>query len=206
MLLSLINRFTTRPQPGTGYFILSRTRLSLSPIRLKLKKHNYPTTPVSYNTYGGGMYSVYADGLMVGGEGDGGGSAHIGKSTNRYAGGGQGFFNVGYVLQSSKRFRIYVMSGIGGGGGGMSTGEKHPENPLRMKPETVIGIGGGGVRTYFGLGIEFHQFGFVIGARFGVMFLPPLLHFGNESRIKPFIRFIAGISGGSVLPCLKFWD
>ncbi len=149
-----------------------------------------------YPLFGGGAYVVFPDGLLVGGEGEGGGSIKIGEKTNRYAGDGAGFLDLGYRVVSSDRITVDAVAGIGGGGGGTAVGEKDPQRPRRMIKGTAVGTGGGGIRSSIALSFEFH-FGFLtIGLRVGLMILPPLLYFGTpQSRLKPFIRLNAGFSG-----------
>jgi len=146
---------------------------------------------------GSANYAVRDNGLLIGGEGAGGGRTKRVGEGEASIGAGLGAAEVGVIAFETESLRVFPLVGIGGAGSGIAY-FKRPIRELQqshqpIKPERAEGAGG--PHILIGLGIEFRvgkHAGFLAGLRIGYLFMP--LRFGNgqQSPSGPFIRYVIG--------------
>ncbi|MBN1153966.1 hypothetical protein JXB12_03515 [candidate division KSB1 bacterium] len=100
---------------GLGYFMIGAHQLNLDKFNEVLVYRGYPELSNNFLSLGGGGYG-FINNLVIGGEG----SAVLNRSENAnhtkiQLEGGYGMFDIGYVLFSSKSFKLYPLFGIGYG-------------------------------------------------------------------------------------------
>ena len=100
-----------------AYFQIGNSGMDLSKLNTPLKAVGYGAIPENFLTLGGGGHIFYKR-LVLGGEGSSF-IVNIANNANNAASarlsGGHGFGNIGYLLHSGARWKIYPMLGIGGG-------------------------------------------------------------------------------------------
>ncbi|NOZ61632.1 MAG: hypothetical protein GXO74_08105 [Calditrichaeota bacterium] len=105
---------------GSGYFSIGMSKLDIGDLNSRLAAKGYPEFSDNFLSMGGGGHT-FRDKLVIGGEGFG-----LTASEEKFSLGntaykanlavGYGFFDIGYMLFSSKKVNIFPMLGIGGGG------------------------------------------------------------------------------------------
>lgn len=143
-------------------------------------------------------YTVYDNGLLMGGEGSGGANGLPAGAGEVRFGSGIGAGEAGAILQQSGAIRFYLLAGAGGAG----KGTNYYRRPLRelmrdrqsIKPEHADGVGG--PHLLVGLGFEARlggRVGLVFGVRLGYLSQPLLI--GNRAVRQggPFTRLMMGI-------------
>jgi len=201
---------------GKGYFLLSFGKLDLGSLNSRLKAKNFPEFKESFVSLGGGGHAIIGN-LIIGGEGEG----HIITETTADAlknslEVGYGFFDIGYVLLSSKNLQVYPLLGIGGGGIGLKIIEKGISDfdQILDNPKRMSTISTGGLLMQFCLGADYllsfngdedASGGLVFGIRIGYKFTPVKSGWSMESLeisngpdlgiTGPFIRIMFGGGG-----------
>jgi hypothetical protein len=193
-----------RQRAGVNYYALGFRPLNLdtSSMEPQLTEKGYPLPTVRglFRLNGGGGYGVIGENkrLLLDAEGGGGSYVDAGEQYGTFAGGGQGFLNVGYLFRLTSFLRAYPLLGLGAGGLGLTVAETDPEREDKPSPdrEKKVGMGGGGILLHVGLGLELRlggKTGLILGLRVGIAFHPlKILMFGAGVG-GPFVRFIAGL-------------
>lgn len=105
---------------GAGYFAAGIAMIDMENLNAKLTAKGYPEFKDNFITMGGAGHS-FMNKLVIGGEGygltqNGTTVSLMGTTYKSQIGVGYGFFDIGYLLYSTKRMNIFPMLGIGGGG------------------------------------------------------------------------------------------
>jgi len=201
---------------GKGYFMVGFGKLDLGSLNSRLKAKNYPEFKENYVSLGGGGHAVIGK-LIIGGDGEG----HITTETtygnqNNSLEVGYGFFDIGYILLSSKNLQIYPLIGIGGGGIELQIVEKGASefDDILDNPKRMSKISTGGLLMQFCLGADYLLSfngnegsigGLVFGVRIGYKFTPIKSNWSMENLeisngpelgiTGPFIRIMFGGGG-----------
>jgi len=97
------------------YAEFGRNIISIKELNSRLEKNGYSRIPENFISIGGGLYTL-VNGFMLGGEGyklygsDAGNDISKTSIDATY-----GFFNIGHILYSNSKFRVYPIFSIGGG-------------------------------------------------------------------------------------------
>jgi hypothetical protein len=100
---------------GAGHFGVGIIRPNLGSLNGKLTENGYPGLGDSVTVLGGGGYGII-DRLVIGG---GGGGFTQTAANDQYSStleGGYGLFQLGYIVHSTERSRLFPLVGIGGAG------------------------------------------------------------------------------------------
>lgn len=207
------NRSRGNRGSGSGFFAIGGSVLDIRDLNRRLEVSGFPTFDRTVLTIGGGGYGVTGGNLMLGGEGYGqiaGDEVHEGRTVSLH--GGYGLFNVGYMLEPTRRTRAYPMLGIGGGGIELRIGPRPAEtsfddvleNPDRSsnlsRASFLFSVGGG-----FEYRPSMRRHGVILGIRGGYLFDHStesweLDDYGvssgpDASQAGPYLRFTIGAGG-----------
>lgn len=197
---------TTRHQrPGvTGYLAVGSNGIEdYAAMGSGLRQHGYPA-PEGESTLavGGGGYGQIGR-LVVGGQGEGGGSTAEDAYLISSVGAGGGFGVFGWLLIDSAWLRVYPLVGVGGRGSGVSV---RPKN----NTSRGVGLGTGGANLVAGIGLEVRlpfspSFRPMIGAQVGWQWQPAGVWQGDLSvepeelglrpSSAPYVRMLIGLGG-----------
>lgn len=162
---------TNTDRPGiTGYVAVGGDGVEdYDALERGLKNHGYPAPEANGLTVGGGGYGQLGR-LIIGGQGEGGGTASEDAHLVSRVGMGAGMSVIGWLFIDSDWLRVYPLIGVGGRGSGLS---------VRPKNNTSRGIGMGvaGANLVLGVGVEVRlplsrTFKPMIGAQVGWMWNP----------------------------------
>lgn len=106
--------------PGAAYLGAGVSRIGTDDLDERLSTRGYPTFGQNAVGVNVGAYHILPGGLTFGGEWHGliiGQKDHEGREVG--VGGGYGTFGMGYMVDLSRRVRIYPRIGVGGGGIGL---------------------------------------------------------------------------------------
>lgn len=164
--------------------------------------------------YGGKGFAVLGNTLIGGGGGGSyiSGSSPVGEATLSY---GAGFFNVGYLIHNKEKSKVFVLGGIGGGGGSfkiINTGitpmrlENNQEIPANENREVSTGGFGfefvvGGHYRIIGKSTDEGNGGLLLGLIAGVNYFPTQTWKLNTtetavSGLKSLSNFYVGVTFG----------
>lgn len=178
----------TKSDEGVGFYSVSQE--TSSAISDELAEQGYKVPEQSWFQHGGGGYTTVGR-LIVGGEGNGGGSVHSSAENEIGYGSGLGFFTVGWLLTSGW-IRIYPLLGLGGAGAGANirtdTDETAQLMPSQDTKSTILQLGTLNPGISLSLGFELRLFRFVLGIRMGYVFTP----LDEKHKGKPYMRMILG--------------
>lgn len=165
---------------GRGYFMVGSSVIDIEELNSRLEAKQYSKLSDKFMSFGGGGHAIMGR-LIIGGEGHG----LIGKetTTGEYKvslNAGCGFFDLGYMVYSSRGLSLYPLLGIGGGGMSLKIADRQTptfdevlENPKRGT-ELVSGCFllnlSFGADYLFNLGEGQGEGGLLLGIRAGYTF------------------------------------
>jgi len=101
---------------GAGYFMMGYSRVDMHDMNTRLLSYGYPEVSPGSLFLGGGGQFVFRN-VVLGGEGGGVAAGSYENADYRISSsGGYGFFNLGYVVMSSRSVLLYPLVGLGSGG------------------------------------------------------------------------------------------
>lgn len=172
----------SKDEVGVGYFSGGYQKQDMSEISTALNNNGYGTIEDDFYSFGGGGYGQIGK-ILIGGEGYAMSKLASNSGTNETVfSTGYGFFNLGYVLNSSKHFKIYPALGIGGYGSTINIKESGSnfDNILDGSKKN-ISLSHGGMLLQGTLGFDYLidlnktdsvSRGILIGLRLGYIFSP----------------------------------
>ena len=143
---------------GMGYFMMGGGFLDIDALKSTLKDHGY-WEPTNFSiSLGGGGHAIVGK-LIIGGEGHSIlGDRVTSGDTKTAIYGGYGMFNLGYIVHSTKTFRLYPLLGLGGGGLTfeiLDTGGSPTFGDLLDHPTRSVEMSTGGFMASFALGFDY---------------------------------------------------
>ena len=203
-LINLLLTTKTKRSGVTGYLAVGSNGFEdYVAMGSGLRQHGYPAPDSDLNVaIGGGGYSQIGR-LVVGGQGEGGGSTAEDAYLISSVGSGGGFGVFGWLLIDSAWLRVYPLVGVGGRGSGVS---------VRPKNNTSRGVslGSGGANLVAGVGLEVRipfsrSFRPMIGAQIGWQWQPAggwqgdlsvePEELGLRPTSAPYMRVLIGLGG-----------
>jgi len=202
--------------PGASFFGAGVSGIGTGNLDDRLAARGYPSFGRTATGVNIGTYHILPSGLTVGGEWHGliiGDAVHQGRDVG--IGGGYGTIGLGYMLELSRRTRVYPRLGLGGGGMGLwfesdsvvnfddvlADPKPVPDSdrePVLSRVSVVMDLG---------MGAEFLPAGFgrglMVGLRFGYLVTPSSTNWqlydhdvigGPSVRLGgPYIRAVIGV-------------
>ena len=203
-LVKLLLTTKTNRSPVTGYFAVGGDGVeNYAAMEYGLKQHGYPAPDGGALAVGGGGYGQIGR-LIIGGQGEGGGSAGEDAYLISRIGAGSGFSLLGWLLINLTWLRVYPLVGVGGRGSGISV---RPKN----NTSRGVGLGTGGANFVAGVGVEVRipfsrSFRPLIGVQVGWQWNPVSgwqgdlslepEELGERKNSAPYVRLLLGLGGG----------
>jgi hypothetical protein len=133
---------------GFGYFGFTGKRVNIGELNSFLASQDYGKVKPEQLTWGGGGNFAIRN-VLVGGEGAGFFTSQTSNNYNTLTfTGGYGYFNTGYILCCKKRYTLYALAGIGGGGYSMIINNKNMNTSFHDQvnsPSGAVTIESGGL-------------------------------------------------------------
>lgn len=170
----------TRLNGGFGHFNFSLEQLNLDKMNSTLSANGFEKlNPLTFSYGGGGAFCV--SNFVIGGGGAWLAGSRV-RNTDRSLNikGGYGYFSLGYILFSGRRYVLYPSLGIGGGGYSMIISKKdtlHGFSEQLNSPSGMVTADAGGWMTNVQLSYQYFfnnagTQGFFIGIRAGYKYSP----------------------------------
>ncbi len=138
----------------------------------------FRTPPYVYRTFGGGGFYQHSSGLLIGGEGEGGGLNEDNDGGTLAVGAGHGGMRVGWRFTLGRLLSVYPLIGIGGAGAGVSA-EAIEDGSSSALVSVGLGIDlrlGGRVGLLLGLRVGWYQpLGAEEGSQGGFSYYRPVI-------------------------------
>jgi hypothetical protein len=169
-LVKLLLTANTRRPGLTGYVAVGGDGVEdYDAMEHGLKNHGYPAPESNGLALGGGGYGQIGR-LIIGGQGEGGGSVSEDAHLISRVGMGSGMSLFGWLFIDSAWLRVYPLIGVGGRGAGLSV---RPKN----NTSRGVGLGAAGANVVIGVGVEVRlplsrSFKPMIGAQVGWLWSP----------------------------------
>ncbi len=107
-----------------GYFMTGGNKLDIKSLNSRLKNNGHSNISDEFISIGGGGH-VIINKVIIGGEGHWLiGKEETGGGYNNSINSGYGLLNLGYLIYSTPKLRVYPLIGLGGGGSRLKIAEK----------------------------------------------------------------------------------
>lgn len=210
-------RIAVKKRGGMGYFMFGGSIIDINSLNSRLENKGYSKLSNNFISFGGGGHGIINK-VIIGGEGHG----LIGKETTsgNYKTSlncGYGFFNLGYIIYSTRNFNIYPLLGLGGGGMSLKIVERGTPSfdEVLDNPKRSTELSTGGLLIHLSVGTDYllkkvcgcgeGEGGLVFGLRVGYILAPFKgdwemdgldISEGPEIGITgPYIRLMIGFGG-----------
>lgn len=169
---------------GRGYFMFGGSAIEIKDLNSRLEAQGYSKISDNFFSFGGGCHRIIGR-VIIGGEGH----RLIGKEvtsknykTSLEA--GYGFFNLGYIVYSTEKLKVYPLVGLGGGRMTLNIVEKGTSpsfDDVLNNPRRGVELSTGSFLLNFALGADYllrfdkdekGEGGLIFGLRLGYIFAP----------------------------------